>query len=573
MSDFVVSARKYRPQTFDTVVGQHTITNTLKNAIKSEHLAQAFLFCGSRGVGKTTTARILAKTINCFHPTEQIEACDQCDSCLSFHTGNSLNIYELDAASNNSVDDIRNLIDQVRIAPQIGTHKIYIIDEVHMLSNSAFNAFLKTLEEPPKHAIFILATTEKHKIIPTILSRCQIFDFSRIRVKDIADHLAQIATKEGVSADPEALHQIAMKADGALRDALSIFDQIVTFAGTTLTYKDVLDNLNILDYEYYFKVMDAAEKEDISVSLLILNDVFEKGFDGQNFVVGLAEHLRNLLVCKDARTSNLLEVPETIRQRFVEQSKEIEATRIMRALTILSKTDVDYKSSKNQRLLIEVALMQLCSLKQESEKKKGLTDSVVILPFPTQTLRKSNASAPVNKPAVVASKPVVENVENKVLTSPQGVISTKHISIKDSIEKIKESQQQGNLEDQPREGFSIEHVKMYWKQYAYVVKENGLETFYNALIKRDPVLISEEVLGIVVDNQVQMDYIHAELVGFIEFMRKSLQNFHVDIQLSMSNEPEKETKFLTGKDKFNALARKNPNLHTLKNLFNLDIEY
>jgi DNA polymerase-3 subunit gamma/tau len=370
MSDFVVSARKYRPQTFDTVVGQHSITNTLKNAIKSGHLAQAFLFCGSRGVGKTTTARILAKTINCFNPTEQIEACDQCDSCLSFHTGNSLNIYELDAASNNSVDDIRNLIDQVRIAPQLGTHKVYIIDEVHMLSTNAFNAFLKTLEEPPKHAIFILATTEKHKIIPTILSRCQIFDFSRIRVKDIADHLAQIATKEGVSADPEALHQIAMKADGALRDALSIFDQIVTFAGTTLTYKDVLDNLNILDYEYYFKVMDAAEKEDISSSLLILNDIFEKGFDGHHFVVGLAEHLRNLLVCKDARTSNLLEVPETVRQRFVEQSKEIEATRIIKALSILSKTDVDYKSSKNQRLLIEVALMQLCSLKQESEKKK-----------------------------------------------------------------------------------------------------------------------------------------------------------------------------------------------------------
>ncbi|MEY4596418.1 MAG: hypothetical protein RLZZ506_836, partial [Bacteroidota bacterium] len=261
MSDFVVSARKYRPQTFDTVVGQQSITNTLKNAIKSQHLAQAFLFCGSRGVGKTTTARILAKTINCFNPTLEIEACDQCDSCLSFHTGNSLNIYELDAASNNSVDDIRNLIDQVRIAPQLGSHKVYIIDEVHMLSASAFNAFLKTLEEPPKHAIFILATTEKHKIIPTILSRCQIFDFQRIRVKDIADHLSKIATKEEVSADPEALHQIALKADGALRDALSIFDQLVTFAGNTLTYKDVLENLHILDYEYYFKVVDASEKE------------------------------------------------------------------------------------------------------------------------------------------------------------------------------------------------------------------------------------------------------------------------------------------------------------------------
>ncbi|MEN9699041.1 MAG: hypothetical protein RLZZ301_239 [Bacteroidota bacterium] len=371
MSEFIVSARKYRPQTFDTVVGQQSITNTLKNAIKNQHLAQAFLFCGSRGVGKTTTARILAKTINCFNRSAETEACDQCDSCKSFHTGNSLNIYELDAASNNSVDDIRNLIDQVRIAPQLGTHKVYIIDEVHMLSTAAFNAFLKTLEEPPKHAIFILATTEKHKIIPTILSRCQIFDFQRIRVKDIADHLANIATKEGVSADPEALHQIAMKADGALRDALSIFDQIVTFAGNTLTYKDVLENLNILDYEYYFKVIDAAEKEDISSALLILNDIYEKGFDGHHFVIGLAEHMRNLLVCKDPRTANLLEVPDTVRQRFQAQAAEIDSTRIMRALHVLSKTDVDYKSAKNQRLLIEVALMQLCSLKQEQEKKKA----------------------------------------------------------------------------------------------------------------------------------------------------------------------------------------------------------
>jgi DNA polymerase-3 subunit gamma/tau len=370
MSDFIVSARKYRPQTFDTVVGQFAITNTLKNAIKNNHLAQAFLFCGSRGVGKTTTARILAKTINCFNPTSETEACDTCDSCQSFHTGTSLNIYELDAASNNSVDDIRNLIDQVRIAPQLGTHKVYIIDEVHMLSASAFNAFLKTLEEPPKHAIFILATTEKHKIIPTILSRCQIFDFQRIRVKDIADHLTQIATKEGVSADPEALHQISLKADGALRDALSIFDQLVTFSGSTLTYQNVLDNLHILDYEYYFKVTDAADKEDISAALLILNDIYEKGFDGHHFVVGLAEHLRNLLVCKDPKTANLLEAPDAVKQRYISQANEIEGQRLLRGLQVLSKTDVSYKSSKNQRLLIEVALMQLCSLKQEQEKKK-----------------------------------------------------------------------------------------------------------------------------------------------------------------------------------------------------------
>ncbi len=369
MSDFVVSARKYRPQTFDTVVGQFSITSTLKNAIKTEHLAQAFLFCGSRGVGKTTTARILAKTINCFAPTDNIEACDTCDSCISFNTGNSLNVYELDAASNNSVDDIRNLIDQVRIAPQLGDFKIYIIDEVHMLSNQAFNAFLKTLEEPPKHAIFILATTEKHKIIPTILSRCQIFDFSRIKVKDIADHLATIAAKEEITADSEALHLIAQKADGALRDALSIFDQIVTFTGSNLTYKSVLENLNILDYDYYFRIVESAQKEDIPSALLLLNDIYEKGFDGHNFIVGLADHYRNLLVCKDLRTAKLLEAGEAIEQRYIDQSKQVDGHLILRSLAVLSKSDVDYKSSKNQRLLVEMALMQLCSLLQEQEKK------------------------------------------------------------------------------------------------------------------------------------------------------------------------------------------------------------
>lgn len=369
MEDFIVSARKYRPQTFDSVVGQKSITSTLKNAIKNNHLAQAFLFCGSRGVGKTTTARILAKTINCTNRTENIEGCDQCESCKSFNEGASLNVYELDAASNNSVDDIRNLIDQVRIAPQLGTRKVYIIDEVHMLSTAAFNAFLKTLEEPPAHAIFILATTEKHKIIPTILSRCQIFDFNRIKIKDMSDYLAQIATKEGITADPDALHLIAQKADGALRDALSIFDQIVSFAGTTITHRAALDNLNVLDYDYFFKIVDSAFKEDIPASLLLYNDVMEKGFDGHNFIIGLSEHYRNLLICKDHRTAKLLEVSESIGQRFMEQAKLVDAAYILRCLGVLSKTDVDYKSSKNQRLLVELALMQISSVKSELEKK------------------------------------------------------------------------------------------------------------------------------------------------------------------------------------------------------------
>ena len=370
MSDFVVSARKYRPQTFDTVVGQKSITSTLQNAIKNDHLAQAFLFCGSRGVGKTTTARILAKTINCLSPTANFEACDNCDSCNSFNEGASLNVYELDAASNNSVDDIRSLIDQVRVAPQLGTHKVYIIDEVHMLSSSAFNAFLKTLEEPPKHAIFILATTEKHKIIPTILSRCQIFDFNRIKVKDIAEHLGAIAVKEEITADPDALHLIAQKADGALRDALSIFDQIVTFAGNNITYQNVIENLNVLDYDYYFRIVEHAQKEDIPSSLLLYNEIMEKGFDGHHFINGLASHYRNLLVCKDVRTASLLEVGENIEQRYITQAKEVDGNTILRSLGVLSKTDVEYKSAKNQRLLVEMTLMQLCSIKLELEKKK-----------------------------------------------------------------------------------------------------------------------------------------------------------------------------------------------------------
>ena len=318
MEDFVVSARKYRPQTFDTVVGQSSITTTLKNSIKNNHLAQAFLFCGSRGVGKTTTARILAKTINCLNRKETVEPCEECDSCKSFNDGQSLNIYELDAASNNSVEDIRELVNQVRIAPQIGTHKVYIIDEVHMLSSAAFNAFLKTLEEPPKHAIFILATTEKHKIIPTILSRCQIFDFHRIKVDDMVKHLEKIAEKENVSTDHDGLTLIAQKAEGGLRDALSLFDQLVSSTSGQLSYENVILNLNILDYDYYFKVVEFMLTEDIPGIMLLYNEILERGFDGHNFIVGLSEHFRNLMICKDPKTLKILEVGEKIKQRYID---------------------------------------------------------------------------------------------------------------------------------------------------------------------------------------------------------------------------------------------------------------
>lgn len=359
---YVVSARKYRPQTFDTVIGQSAITTTLRNAIKNDQLAQAFLFFGSRGVGKTTTARILAKTINCLNLGEDIEPCNECESCKSFNEGHSFNILELDAASHNSVDDIRNLIDQVRIAPQVGNHKIFIIDEVHMLSQAAFNAFLKTLEEPPEHAVFILATTEKHKILPTILSRCQIFDFHRIKVNDIVSHLKNISEKEGIQADEKALHIIAQKADGALRDALSIFDQLVSFSGNNISYESVLENLNVLDYDYFFRIVDSALESNISENLIIYDEILRKGFDDSQFLVGLSEHLRNLLVCRDPQTLELLEVPDDMKGRYQEQAAKASKEFIVVGLDLLRETDSQYRGSKNKRLTIEIALMKLTSI-------------------------------------------------------------------------------------------------------------------------------------------------------------------------------------------------------------------
>jgi DNA polymerase-3 subunit gamma/tau len=373
MENFVVSARKYRPATFRSVVGQQHVTTTLQNAIQSQHLAQAFLFCGPRGVGKTTCARILAKTINCTNLTPEAEACGVCTSCVAFQENASFNVHELDAASNNSVEDIRSLVEQVRYAPQQGRFKIYIIDEVHMLSNAAFNAFLKTLEEPPSYAIFILATTERHKIIPTILSRCQIFDFNRIRVEDIREHLRYVATSEGVTADDDALHLLAQKADGGLRDALSMFDQQVTFAGNNLTYKEVVQNLHILDYDYYFRLVDALLRQNLSAALLLLDSVMQQGFDLHNFVVGTAEHLRGLLVCKDPVTVQLLEVSDNIRQQYVRQAQAAPLPFLLSALNLVSQCDREFKQAKNQRLHVELALMKLAYLNGAVQFVRDLT--------------------------------------------------------------------------------------------------------------------------------------------------------------------------------------------------------
>lgn len=366
--EYIVSARKYRPSTFKSVVGQGNITTTLKNAIKSNHLAHAYLFCGSRGVGKTTCARIFAKTINCANVTDDFEACNECESCKSFNENRSYNIHELDAASNNSVDDIRSLIDKVRVPPQLGAYSVYIIDEVHMLSQAAFNAFLKTLEEPPRHAIFVLATTEKHKILPTILSRCQIFDFNRISINDAVGHLKYVAGSEGVQVEDEGLAVIAQKADGAMRDALSIFDQIVAFSGKEITYQQVIENLNVLDYDYYFKLTDAFLAEDYKQALLIFNDILLKGFDAQHFVAGLNSHMRDLLMCKDPATASLMEVGESAKEKYIKQAASCPVDFLYYALKILNESEQQYKAAKNKRLHIEFALIRLARI--ETEKKK-----------------------------------------------------------------------------------------------------------------------------------------------------------------------------------------------------------
>ncbi|MEY8684951.1 DNA polymerase III subunit gamma/tau [Bacteroides sp. AN502(2024)] len=409
MENYIVSARKYRPSTFESVVGQRALTTTLKNAIATQKLAHAYLFCGPRGVGKTTCARIFAKTINCMTPTADGEACNQCESCVAFNEQRSYNIHELDAASNNSVDDIRQLVEQVRIPPQVGKYKVYIIDEVHMLSASAFNAFLKTLEEPPRHAIFILATTEKHKILPTILSRCQIYDFNRISVEDTVNHLSYVASKEGITAEPEALNVIAMKADGGMRDALSIFDQVVSFTGGKITYKSVIDNLNVLDYEYYFRLTDCFLENKVSDALLLFNDVLNKGFDGNHFITGLSSHFRDLLVGKDPVTLPLLEVGASIRQRYQEQAQKCPLPFLYRAMKLCNECDLNYRISKNKRLLVELTLIQVAQLTTEGDDVSGgRSPKKTIKPIfthPAAAQQPQVSSAPQAQQAPVHSSP------------------------------------------------------------------------------------------------------------------------------------------------------------------------
>jgi len=571
MENFIVSARKYRPSTFNSVVGQLSLTTTLKNAIKSNHLAHAYLFCGPRGVGKTTCARIFAKTINCENLTSDFEACNQCESCVSFNEQRSYNIHELDAASNNGVDDIRSLTDQVRIPPQIGKYSVYIIDEVHMLSQGAFNAFLKTLEEPPAHAIFILATTEKHKIIPTILSRCQIYDFNRITVADTVKHLQMVAKKEGVTADVNGLNVVAQKSDGGMRDALSIFDQLVSFCGNNITYQGVIENLNVLDYEYYFRLIEAFLKGEVSKTLLIFNEVLNKGFDAHHFITGLSSHLRDVLVSKDPQTIILLEVGADIGERYKSQAQLCSSEFLFQALKISNDCDIDYRQSRNKRLLVELALIRLCQLTEE-KKKSNLIDNKLapIQKIAVEGAKKPEIKAPdITKPIdQVHEKPKTVIQETKPTFQKPGSISISAPVFTSAPTPTYETQQ---VELQPvfNKSFSIDDLEVAWLQFTETIPEQGrMKSF---ILSTKPHLISDTNFEVTVSNTLQEKELKKLQPELLAFVQKHLQNTMVKMKIKIAEETESQ-KANTPEDRYKIFAEKNPALDTLKNGLQLEID-
>ena len=582
MENFIVSARKYRPATFDSVVGQKSITNTLKNAIKNNHLAQAFLFCGPRGVGKTTCARILAKTINCQNITENIEACNNCDSCNGFNENQSFNIHELDAASNNGVDKIRDLVDQVRFAPQVGKYNIYIIDEVHMLSQAAFNAFLKTLEEPPAHAIFILATTEKQKIIPTILSRCQIFDFKRIQLEDIVQHLAFVAKNEGVKAEHDALHIIAQKADGGLRDALSIFDQIVSFCGNEMTYDSVIQNLNILDHDYFFKVTDSILQNSIFESLNLFNEILNNGFDGHNFINGLGQHFRNLLVCQDSATLSLLEIGENIKEKYQKQSSTCPQALLLQALELCNKADLNYKNTKNQRLHVEITLMQLCGLDGYEETSSTEKKTFIVKSLPakedTKTTNENTITSLSTEIKKEEYKPTPPTNEEKVLKS---VVSLKErptrkrtISIDLNHLNKNEEQPKKEAQEEPKETpFTQEDLEASWKNYATRIGLDGKHNLSSIMKEHIPNINNGFVLELTLNNKVQEEVFNEEKSNILVFLKKNLINNSIQLNFNIKKLEKQEIKAYTPEDKFKEMAKKNPTLLEMKDQFGLELEY
>jgi DNA polymerase III subunit gamma/tau len=601
VENFIVSARKYRPSTFESVVGQQHITNTLKNAIKNNQLAQAFLFCGPRGVGKTTCARILAKTINCENLQPNGEACGVCGPCISFQNGNSFNIHELDAASNNSVDDIRSLIEQVRIPPQAGRYKIYIIDEVHMLSQAAFNAFLKTLEEPPHYAIFILATTEKHKILPTILSRCQIFDFNRIRVDDMANHLASIAEKEHIRYEPDGLHIIAQKADGGLRDALSMFDQIVSFSDGDVTYRTVIDNLNILDYDYYFSIIDGLLKEDTASTLLLFDEILSKGFDGSHFIAGLCEHFRNLLVSKDTTTLKLLEVSEGIKSKYLQQSQASSVSFLLSAMNIANQCDLSYKLSKNQRLQVELALLKMCHLPSVFNM---LIAPAAEMSAQAGQIKKKPDTPRAGEPAenkvieeisVLSDQPVVYNKaklqENEPpkngnsipeAEKPKVFIPNLHsASTSVKIPSLKDlssttaaeiaDEEDPYIKGDAREDFTMDDFLKHWSDYAAKIKAERNMNLFTIFTANTPVMLEPYRFEVIVGNKSQENTFRDEKPNLLNHLRSSLRNFDIDVQTRV-DEIKANKRPYTNSEKFQHMAAKNPQLAELKRRFNLDLD-
>ena len=575
MENYIVSARKYRPQTFESVVGQQALTQTLQNAIRQNHLAHAYLFCGPRGVGKTTCARIFAKTINCLNPQNGYDACNECESCKAFNEQRSFNIHELDAASNNSVEDIRSLIDQVRIPPQIGKYSVYIIDEVHMLSAGAFNALLKTLEEPPSYAIFILATTEKHKVLPTILSRCQVYDFNRITVPDTIAYLQSVAQKEGITVSEEALNVVAQKADGGMRDALSIFDQLVAFCGTNISYEQTISVLNVLNADYYFSLVDNSLAHNVAASLMLFNDVLNHGFDAGHFVTGFAQHLRDVLVSKDPQTLPLLETGEAMRQRYGEQAQRCHPIWLFQALDILNTCDINYRTARNKRLTVELALVKLCQLgvaqTVPAAQPSAAPQSNVaprqakptVAPQPTQAAKPTVVAqpSPAPQPAAPQAAPSIPKMPS--------------ISLGLGIKKEAPSAApqatgaQPRTEEDQNRPFTVDQLRDAWVGLAATHKE---EPRLKELIENyTPKLVDSVTAEIQMPNPWQMSEMRKALPGLMSQLRQTLHNNHLQLQLVQAEFSQEQMAF-TAEEKYKLMAEQNPALVQLKERLDLQID-
>ena len=602
MDNYIVSARKYRPTTFRSVVGQKALVQTLKAAVVTRKLAHAYLFCGTRGVGKTTCARIFAKTINCEHPTPDGEACNECESCRAFNEQRSYNIIELDAASNNSVDEIRSLIDKVRVPPQLGRYKVFIIDEVHMLSTAAFNAFLKTLEEPPHHAIFILATTEKHKLLPTILSRCQIYDFQRITIEDIVEHLRYVASQEGFTVDDDALNVIARKADGGMRDALSIFDQVAASSGGNITYQTTIENLNILDYDYYFRLTDALLDGNVPEALLVFDSVLRAGFGAQLFVNGLSSHFRDLMVSKDAATLPLLDVGTAVAEQYARQAERCDKAFLYKAMDLSNRCDLDYRISNNKRLLVELMLIKICSLGMPQEI--GRSSEARILSTPSTPaanprLAVSPTTAQTNKSVVeaaaqspsAASEPQQEygqprtageeaapaasrlQIPRPQVATPQAKVPTRkipRISLKHGVEPDPSETPVATVETtvEMNEPFALDALHEAWLRFTKKIPTETVlvQTMYLCM----PQMLDATTFEVVVDNRAQMDKLNGRGADLMAFLRTELRNTHLEMRIREREREERQKAFSPG-ERFVMLAEKNPELNRLKDIFGLEL--